>query len=70
MSGTGRGVRGYGMMHHDERAKMARMCRGQAALASNEGVRTTLIELAELYEAKETDALVPDVVEPLPQQPE
>jgi hypothetical protein len=63
---------GY-MTHHmqlDERAKLARMCRGQADLASTKGVRAVLIELAELFESAEpvNSALAP--LETLPKRPE
>ena len=57
-------------MPNQERERLARMCRGQAALASTEGVRAVLIELAEMYEAEGPERLTVAPMESLPKQPE
>jgi hypothetical protein len=52
-------------MENRERGRLARMCRRQAGLASTHEVRTTLIALAEHYEAEEPAASpLPGFTEP------
>ena len=46
-----------------EDAKMARVCRQQAAFASTAEVRTALVKLAEYYEGKGVQSLV--AIEPI-----
>jgi hypothetical protein len=46
-------------MDDEERAKIARMCRRQAVLASTSEVHSALIEMAEFYERPAGSAVKP-----------
>jgi hypothetical protein len=57
-------------MDHLDNQTLARLCRVQAKIASTEGTRSALIELALLYERAPEGTSIVDLMKALPKQPE